>query len=458
MITNHFARFKALSGSISVIVFLFIGLFPSTASALCCKCIREQAPDKTLCLQTAKKACSDIDQKKLGVVCTGELSETQCQSIDSNASAVCFENPVQVDTIEQIKTEEEAKTVKTITTPTLNVPIPGLDFAAKIVERGGYIVFPFLAQYVYAVYKWLLGATIVAAAIMIMYGGFKYLMASTGAKVESGKKIIVDAIVGIVLVFGAYTILQVVNPSALTPSSIRLRNIPYQAYFEEEEGNDPASVQGGTVSMPPAPGSQSTANLSFKLPVAVCSGLACKSLCDGCAPKADLPPPPANIATSKDLVVIPSSPGLQGSGTLRPQAMEALVAAGKVAQGWQGGPYIIKIIDSTRPFHAQVTIACKAFCNNEGNKVGVTIAQPGGSKHGSGIAVDIVLMRGSKMLTTCCTSKTQTKTISEENGKILFDIMSSVGWVRLCNEAWHFEWGTKGTSCRCDNFKWPPKC
>lgn len=453
-------------------LFILIGLFVglslapySASAAICCKCARPEAPKEVVCLKTVKTTCGDIDQQKLGVVCTGTLTEAQCKTVDDKG--ICFENPVDVDSVEQIRAEQEATAaiqsgpVTRITAPTLNIPIPYLQFATNIVERGGFILIPFLAQYISAFYRALFGISIIAAAVMVMYGGFKYLVASTGANVESGKQIIVDALVGLVLLLGAYAVLAAVNPGTLTPAAIRVSTIRYQPYFEEQEGNDPASQPGAnerTVTVPPTPGGTATGG-TYKVPRAVCSGVECKKLCNGKYPIPNLPPAPEGVARSGDLAVIPNRPGLEGKGgKLRPEAVEALAAAGQAAQKWSGGPYIIQVVSAARSFEEQVAIACGAFAAGEDSKVGNTIAQPGGSKHGIGVAVDVVLKKGGKYLTTCCTSATQTKTMTKANAEILFEIMASVGWVRLCNEAWHFELGTKGVPCRCDTFKWPPTC
>lgn len=73
-----------------------------------------------------------------------------------------------------------------------------------------------LGEYIATWYGFLLGTVGIMATLMIMWGGFKYLT-SRGDKgmIDSAKNIIISAITGVVLAFGSYTILSVVNPALL---------------------------------------------------------------------------------------------------------------------------------------------------------------------------------------------------------------------------------------------------
>lgn len=120
--------------------------------------------------------------------------------------------------------------------PTPQVQIPGLQFANKLENPSGVLQVPFLAQYVAAVYKYLLGASIIAAAIMVTYGGFLYIVKGTAKSVSDGKGYIVDAAIGLVLVFGAYTLLSIVSPSYTTLRPIAIKAIKPQEFDFMENG------------------------------------------------------------------------------------------------------------------------------------------------------------------------------------------------------------------------------
>lgn len=93
---------------------------------------------------------------------------------------------------------------------TLSQPIDGVTVVSDL---GGYIAL---------VYRYVIGIAGTAAVIMIVYGGFRYLLGSAMDDVSAGKTIIQDAIIGLLLVFGSYFILSTVNPNTL---SLKLPNI-----------------------------------------------------------------------------------------------------------------------------------------------------------------------------------------------------------------------------------------
>jgi len=107
----------------------------------------------------------------------------------------------------------------------LNVQIPGLQFASQIEEKSGKLQIPFIAQYIAAFYNYIIGASIIAAAIMVTYGGFLYITGATISSASTGKTIITDAVLGLILVLGASTILSIVSPSTLSLAPLSIKKI-----------------------------------------------------------------------------------------------------------------------------------------------------------------------------------------------------------------------------------------
>ncbi|MDQ7814602.1 MAG: pilin [Patescibacteria group bacterium] len=98
--------------------------------------------------------------------------------------------------------------------PKLNVPIPGLTFSSDIqVTQNEKIAIPFLAQYITALIKYFIGIVLIATAIMLVYGGFLYIIGTTSGDVQKGKEKIKDALFGLGLVMGSYTLLNMVIPN-----------------------------------------------------------------------------------------------------------------------------------------------------------------------------------------------------------------------------------------------------
>ncbi|MCC7357067.1 hypothetical protein IT408_01000 [Candidatus Uhrbacteria bacterium] len=119
-------------------------------------------------------------------------------------------------------------------TPKLNIQIPGLEFATKVENPNAKLEVPFLAQYIAAIYKFIVGISVIAAAIMIAYGGFLYIIKGTMQSVSDGKTYIVDACIGLILVFGAYTLLNLITPRLITTKTIPIKSIkPEEFNFME---------------------------------------------------------------------------------------------------------------------------------------------------------------------------------------------------------------------------------
>lgn len=113
--------------------------------------------------------------------------------------------------------------------PTLNTPIPGIEFRNYATINNQQIEIPFLAQYIAGIYRYLLSIAVIAAAVMVVYGGFKYILAANFQAVKDGKETIKDALIGLVVILAAYTIMASLTPDALNLTGVKL------AYVKKEE-------------------------------------------------------------------------------------------------------------------------------------------------------------------------------------------------------------------------------
>lgn len=112
------------------------------------------------------------------------------------------------------------QTYTTPTTPTVEPPPNNFERQTVPLRLsqsiGGTTVVNDLADYIGLLYNFMIGFSAIAAVIMIVYGGFRYLVGSAGGDVQAGKQIVIDAVVGLFLVVAAYAILEIVNPNTLT--------------------------------------------------------------------------------------------------------------------------------------------------------------------------------------------------------------------------------------------------
>lgn len=92
---------------------------------------------------------------------------------------------------------------------TLLVPLPGVTSEANCV---GIKCETTLATYLPNIFKLAIGIAAVMAFVMITFGGITYAVADSITGKESGKTYIENALWGLLLVIGAYTILYTINP------------------------------------------------------------------------------------------------------------------------------------------------------------------------------------------------------------------------------------------------------
>jgi len=107
-------------------------------------------------------------------------------------------------------------------TPSLGAPIPGVSLSPATKEND-YVYVPYLAQYINGVYRYLIGVSLIAAIVMTVYGGFRYLVGSSLGDIKAGKTIITNALGGMLLVLAAYLVLNSINPATLNLSTLQLQ-------------------------------------------------------------------------------------------------------------------------------------------------------------------------------------------------------------------------------------------
>ncbi len=124
-------------------------------------------------------------------------------------------------------------------TPELGVPIPGLNLVAPTRE-GQTVRVAFLAGYINAVYRYLTAIILVVAIVMVVYGGFLYLVGSAGVgSIQKGKTIIIDAIMGLLITLAAYAILNTVSPGTTQLKTLEL------GYIAGEVTEEPGGIDYG---------------------------------------------------------------------------------------------------------------------------------------------------------------------------------------------------------------------
>ncbi len=123
-------------------------------------------------------------------------------------------------------TPNAAPTVRSLPSivPQLSVPIPGVNFTAPVTE-GDQVSVPFLAQYINGIYSYMLAISTIVAIIVVIVGGFYYLLGATVGDARKGQTLIKDAVGGLVVLYASYFILYTVNPNLVSLRPLRLTSI-----------------------------------------------------------------------------------------------------------------------------------------------------------------------------------------------------------------------------------------
>lgn len=132
--------------------------------------------------------------------------------------------------------------------PRLQINIPTINFSQGA-EQGGLLTLPFLTEYISGIYAYLIGIGGILAGVMLVVGGIKYLTSAGSAEqVSSAKNTIRNALIGLVLTLGAYTILFTLNPDLIKFQTLKLtRAQPISLEFgeiEEGEGAETVAASG----------------------------------------------------------------------------------------------------------------------------------------------------------------------------------------------------------------------
>jgi len=134
--------------------------------------------------------------------------------------------------------------------PKLGVDIPGVTFEPPK-EHNEYLLINFMGSYISGFQKYLFGVGLIAAAVMLIWGGILYIYSAKGIDTERAKDYIKDALMGMAIIISAYVILINLNPNTarLDPLKIKLVDVvPFpseRGYFEPQIQEPPVDWDPG---------------------------------------------------------------------------------------------------------------------------------------------------------------------------------------------------------------------
>ncbi|MDF1497602.1 MAG: hypothetical protein P1P90_06160 [Patescibacteria group bacterium] len=230
------------------ITILFLPLRVFALGFGCCQC-EAKTINKNFCvLIPDTKGCvfasEEIDKntgEKFEISCTS-LAMESCKKLKTSASAQCANQPEAYDKINEAfltnNSSNGNQVYATATKPVLGVDIPGVTFPDKLEIKDNMVQIPYLAIYIIGLHKYLIGIGLVTAAIIIIYGGILYIIASTGAKVSDAKDKIKDGVMGLAIILASTAILANINPNTTNTGAMKVAVVSAQ-----DTPEDPAAAR-----------------------------------------------------------------------------------------------------------------------------------------------------------------------------------------------------------------------
>lgn len=365
-------------------------------------------------------------------------------------------------------TTEELRAL--IQTPFPRIRIPGLSFSAidtKAAEsaRPGddiYLSIPFLGEYTAAIFKYLVVIIGILSVARIIQGGFVIAIPDgSGTTHSTGKQMIVQAITGLIVAVSSYVILYTINPNLVQFSNLKIKYSVGQNLAMPSEEADAGSSQND-LSASVKVTEKLTAIYQVDETFFKKEQINTKSV-DGWpiwnsftdAQKTEVLPhlfkQTGVCPNENQLIAITDIPGWNNL-KIHPQALAPLKKATEIATNlgfklYPGGT-LRTTQDLVRLWNTGVVARYQSktsgWQKNEGKISSPTCESP----HMTGGAVDVNLIN----------IKTKNGVVAEDpykitpenyNTKFLGDpykiileyIFNQAGWVRLCTEHWHFEYG-----------------
>ncbi|MBU1033209.1 pilin, partial [Patescibacteria group bacterium] len=189
----------------------------STCEALCKALdppgeIFRQAGAGTLATPTVPGAPTAADLKAKEVMC---FTQEECATPEYGGSADAFRPGLGC-------TKGQGKCV---------APEPIINLSMPI---GGVSTVQGFREFVAVIFKYIMGIVATAAAVMFVWGGFRYIFGSAAGGIERAKEIMIDATVGLIIALGAVTILQTINPATLKLNALEVFMINRTKFLASE--------------------------------------------------------------------------------------------------------------------------------------------------------------------------------------------------------------------------------
>jgi len=274
--------------------------------------------------------------------------------------------------------------------PEPRITIPGLQFSDTSVEKNKvtdsdgttYLVFPFLGEYLAAIYKYVIVVISIIAVIMLIVSGFQWAIPdASGENISAAKNRIAGALSGLIIAVGSYVILYTVNPELVQFRSLRVQYVAgidladYSKYPSDPGVDDAGDVPYGqdtkanldNNSINAAKGQGCGKNL-----VAIAEAFSGQTICQG----------PCHCANFVSRVLVQSGCGKEYTSDSAPNLKAKLLKLGwelhDGVEGVEPGDVVFWGKSGERPPHVEIAYNSSGF--SIGSSVNMTACWQGKAK------------------------------------------------------------------------------
>ncbi|MFA7245305.1 MAG: D-alanyl-D-alanine carboxypeptidase family protein [Candidatus Magasanikbacteria bacterium] len=398
------------------------------------------------------KAVANMNSPKVKVVATTGISHAQVLSkcfIDHINNSLCA-GKGEIMTSAKITTANTTASQNItknnivandleILQPDLKIKIPGVNFSEVNIDQmkstdslgNTWLNIPFLGEYIATVYKYSIVVISLLAVIVIIISGITIVASGGNTDIlNTAKKRIVASVISIIVATTSYTLLYLINPNLVNFKSLKILYIASKEYpIEENEYNQ---IEAGK-------------KITIKEGCDIISPTWDENSFNCSLWNADNDNYPAmGVIEDKCLVEYSCENIYEDLKNKKLANIKTIAEMEKplcqVAQLAKQAGYQLVLTTSFRKFKDQANSWCTSkYPINQRRSYN---ALPGGSNHGQGIAVDLLLAQNFKALMTIDSKKMCN--VDAQHIKLLADFLYQADpkFVRLETEIWHFEYNT----------------
>jgi hypothetical protein len=345
----------------------------------------------------------------------------------------------------------------------LEIIIPNLKFSevSNTVDENGNIHFPWIGEYLKAVYRFGVSIASILGVVMIIREGLRIVLSAGGEEKVTGYKHIGRVCMGLCLAWFSYVILFNINSDLVSFQALKIKLVDnLVAADDADEITDSEAAADIQIKKNSVNQTYAFKQTDFKAGPQPKwkSGQFTLDLCKEFQDPSFQNDPNAPSYGAVGNVISYTCPDIVG-GTIKSIApmQPALCRAGEIAK--QKG-YTLMVASSFRPFKDQVNIYCDTWIRDKRKPDSDLIATPGYSNHGRGIAVDVALFKNGQRV-SWVNSKWQCSAdekLIRDLGEI-FITADPDNFSRLESEIWHYEYSANNIKNRIrSNFTYPARC